>query len=180
MADPYKVLGVPKTASDEEIKKAYRRLAKRLHPDLNPGNKKVEPQFRELTAAYDFISDPENRRRYDRGEIDETGTLRPAFWASRDAGARGGGAGRGGRPHDAGLDPDEDDLFRDFFGFGKGQHARKIFQSDRYTGRSTDARTRHCRKYLGQTFLQFGKIEVAVGVDQHRRFRACESAWTTA
>ena len=66
------------------------------------------------------------------------------------------------------------------FGFGKGQHARKIFQSDRYTGRSADARPRHCRKYLGQTFLQFGKIEVAVGVDQHRRFRACESAWTTA
>jgi DnaJ-class molecular chaperone len=140
MADPYKVLGVAKTASDDDIKKAYRRLAKRLHPDLNPGNKKVEPQFRELTAAYDFISDPENRRRYDRGEIDETGTLRPAFWASRGGDprggdprggdSRGGGAGRGGRPHDAGLDPDEEDLFRDFFGFGKGRTTVKMRGAD--------------------------------------------------
>lgn len=130
MADPYKVLGVPKTASDEEIKKAYRRLAKRLHPDLNPGNKKVEPQFRELTAAYDFISDPENRRRYDRGEIDETGNLRPAFWASRDAASRAGASGRAGRPTDAGLDPDEDDLFRDFFGFGKSRTSVKMRGAD--------------------------------------------------
>ena len=130
MADPYKVLGVAKTASDEEIKKAYRRLAKRLHPDLNPGNKKVETQFKELTVAYDFISDSENRRRYDRGEIDETGNLRPAFWASRDGGARGSSAGRSTRPHDAGLDPDEDDLFRDFFGFGKSKASVKMRGAD--------------------------------------------------
>lgn len=133
MADPYKVLGVPKTASDDDIKKAYRRLAKRLHPDLNPGNKKVESQFKELTAAYDFIADPENRRRFDRGEIDENGTLRSAFWASRD-GARSstgtGGPGRTYRPHDAGIDPDEDDLFRDFFGFGKNRQSVKMRGAD--------------------------------------------------
>jgi len=131
MADPYKVLGVTKTASDDDIKKAYRRLAKRLHPDLNPGNKKVETQFKELTAAYDFISDPENRRRYDRGEIDENGTLRSAYWASREGGGRSStGTGRAYKPHDAGLDPEEDDLFRDFFGFGKNRASVKMRGAD--------------------------------------------------
>ena len=59
MADPYAILEVERTASAAEIKKSYRRLAKKLHPDLNPGNKKVEQQFKEITAAYDLLSDPQ-------------------------------------------------------------------------------------------------------------------------
>ena len=73
MKDPYTTLGVGRNASAEDLKKAYRRLAKKFHPDLNPGNKTTEQQFKEVTGAYELLSDPEKRARYDRGEIDETG-----------------------------------------------------------------------------------------------------------
>ena len=69
-ADPYNVLGVKKDASQDDIQKAYRKLAKKLHPDLNPGNKQAEEQFKAVSAAYDLLSDPEKRARFDRGEID--------------------------------------------------------------------------------------------------------------
>ncbi|HUZ73654.1 MAG TPA: J domain-containing protein [Stellaceae bacterium] len=83
MTDPYAVLGVPPGASDAEVKRAFRRLAKRLHPDLNPGNRAVEQQFRELSAAYELLSDPVQRRRFDRGEIDAAGReRRSGFHAS--------------------------------------------------------------------------------------------------
>lgn len=67
MSDPYKILGVKPNASQDEVKKAYRTLAKKLHPDLNPGNKKIEQQFKEVTAAYDLLSDETKRAKYDRG-----------------------------------------------------------------------------------------------------------------
>src|SRR5262249_13659468 len=76
MRDPYAVLGVAREASEDDIKKAYRRLAKKLHPDLSPGNRANEQQFKEITAAYDLLSDPAKRGRYDRGEIDATGRER--------------------------------------------------------------------------------------------------------
>ena len=75
-ADPYQTLGVKKDASQETIQKAYRRLAKKLHPDLNPGNKQAEEQFKAVSAAYDLLSDPQKRARYDRGEIDASGAER--------------------------------------------------------------------------------------------------------
>lgn len=67
-ADPYTTLGVKKHATQEEIQKAYRRLAKKLHPDLNPGNKISEDKFKEVSAAYDLLGDPKKRARFDRGE----------------------------------------------------------------------------------------------------------------
>lgn len=73
MQDPYEVLGVAKTATPEEIRKAYRQLAKKLHPDLNPGDKKAEERFKEVSVANDLLSDPDKRRRYDAGEIDASG-----------------------------------------------------------------------------------------------------------
>jgi DnaJ-class molecular chaperone len=82
--DPYKVLGVAKDASQEDIQKAYRALAKKLHPDLNPGNKSSEERFKQVTAAYDLVGDPEKRARYDRGEIDASGAERPPRGFYRD------------------------------------------------------------------------------------------------
>jgi DnaJ-class molecular chaperone len=77
MKDPYDVLGVERTASLEDIRTAYRRLAKKLHPDLNPGNREAEERFKEVASAYDILSDKEKRQRYDDGEIDATGAERP-------------------------------------------------------------------------------------------------------
>src|SRR5260221_3797325 len=76
---PYEVLGVKKDGSGEEIRKVYRKLAKEFHPDLNPGKPAAEARFKSITAAYDLLSDPEKRARYDRGEIDESGAERPRY-----------------------------------------------------------------------------------------------------
>ncbi|RBP02107.1 DnaJ-like protein [Roseiarcus fermentans] len=73
MKDPYEILGVAKTATPEEIRKAYRQLAKKLHPDLNPGDKRAEERFKEVASANDLLSDPDKRRRFDAGEIDAAG-----------------------------------------------------------------------------------------------------------
>ncbi|MBI1210791.1 MAG: DnaJ domain-containing protein [Alphaproteobacteria bacterium] len=73
MDDPYKTLGVEKTASDDEIRKAYRQLAKTHHPDLNPGKKDAEEKFKAISSAYALLSDPEKRAKFDRGEIDASG-----------------------------------------------------------------------------------------------------------
>ena len=71
--DPYKILGVARDATSDAIRKAYRKLAKKHHPDLNPGNKAAEEAFKKVVAANDLLSDPEKRARYDRGEIDASG-----------------------------------------------------------------------------------------------------------
>jgi DnaJ-class molecular chaperone len=76
---PYEVLGVKPDAKAEEIRAAYRKLAKEFHPDLNPGKPAAEARFKAVNAAYDILSDPEKRGRYDRGEIDESGAERPRY-----------------------------------------------------------------------------------------------------
>ncbi|WP_407524451.1 DnaJ C-terminal domain-containing protein [Methylobacterium oryzisoli] len=84
MRDPYEVLGVDRTASADTVKKSYRKLAKMLHPDLNPGDKAAETKFKDVTAAYDLLSDPEKRARFDAGEIDASGAERPQHRYYRD------------------------------------------------------------------------------------------------
>jgi DnaJ-class molecular chaperone len=134
MTDPYKVLGVNRNASDEELKRAYRKLAKKLHPDLNPGNKKVEAQFKETTAAYDFLSDPDKRRKYDRGEIDESGQPRGFRYSNtRPGGGPQQQQQRRSRGFGFGYEDEGDfseDLFGDFFGFGKGGESIKLKGAD--------------------------------------------------
>src|SRR2546430_7686466 len=121
MKDPYPVLGVSKTASAEEIKKAYRKLAKKLHPDVNPGDKKSEERFKEVSNAFEVLGDPKKRALYD--EFGEVAT-RPGFdeakareWQrqAQAAGARGGFEGFSGRS--GGFDPEDlSSMFGDIFG----------------------------------------------------------------
>jgi DnaJ-class molecular chaperone len=77
--DLYATLGVGRNASQEDIKRAYRKLAKEMHPDLTPDKPEVGERFKQVTAAYDILSDPERRGRYDRGEIDASGQERPQY-----------------------------------------------------------------------------------------------------
>jgi DnaJ-class molecular chaperone len=91
--DPYEVLGVARTATQDDIRKAYRKHAKKLHPDINPGDKAGEARFKEISAAYELLSDEEKRRRFDAGEIDAAGQEKPRQRYYRDfAGAGAGGA----------------------------------------------------------------------------------------
>lgn len=84
MDDPYKTLGVTSTASQDDIRKAYRKLAKKHHPDLNPGNAKAEELFKKVSAANGLLSDPDKRARFDRGEIDGAGQERATRPSYRD------------------------------------------------------------------------------------------------
>jgi DnaJ-class molecular chaperone len=116
--NPYDVLGVKKEATEDEIRRAYRALAKKHHPDLNPGNKQAEARFKEISAAYDILSDKEKRQRYDRGEIDESGAERPRAYAYHDYAQ--GAPGAKYRSAEGMAPEDLDDLFS-FFSRGQGQ-----------------------------------------------------------
>ncbi len=89
----YDELGVPRTASEEEIARAFRKLAKTCHPDLHPGDKKAEEKFKRISAAYEILSDKEKRARYDRGEIDEQGRERVFTGGFQQGGFRAGPGG---------------------------------------------------------------------------------------
>jgi len=122
-SDPYTVLDVQRDALQEDIQKAYRKLAKKLHPDLNPGNKQAEEQFKEVTAAYDLLGDADKRGRFDRGEIDASGAERPRQRYYRDFAEDGGGETRRYYySNDAGFADlaGGDDILAEILGRGRG------------------------------------------------------------
>jgi DnaJ-class molecular chaperone len=126
MRNPYEVLGISPKATAEEIRKAYRQLAKTYHPDLHPGDKTAEEKFKEVSAANDLLSDPEKRARFDRGEIDETGAERRerSFYRSYAEGDEGPKYWTGGDGGGAGF---TEDMFADLFGgMGRGAGATRI------------------------------------------------------
>jgi len=135
--DPYQLLNVKKSASQDEIKDAYRKLAKKLHPDLNPGNKEAEKKFKEINQAYELIGTPDMRSKFDQGAIDSSGNANPFG----GAGSRARGAGGappfyyetqqdGGRYSESfgskGESGFDEDLFSSIFGAGarRSQNAR--------------------------------------------------------
>jgi DnaJ-class molecular chaperone len=120
MRDPYTVLGVVRGASQEDVRKAYRKLAKELHPDRNPGNDKAAERFKEVSAAYDILGDADKRGKFDRGEIDAAGQPRARGFGG---GAYGGGYRPGGGARGAGAGADfnfdggnPEDIFDEIFG----------------------------------------------------------------
>ncbi len=117
--NPYEVLGVKPTATADEIRKAYRKLAKQFHPDLNPGKPEAEARFKSVSAAYDLLSDPEKRARYDRGEIDESGAERPRYSYRPHA------EGAEGWRYQPEGEVDLNDLEDLFAAFGAGGRARR-------------------------------------------------------
>jgi DnaJ-class molecular chaperone len=115
MRDPYEVLGVQKTDSEAAIRAAYRKLAKRHHPDLNPGKGEAAERFKEISGAYGILSDKEKRARYDRGEIDASGNeVPPERPFYRDFGDTAGG----GKYHTNVSPEDLESIFAQAFGGG--------------------------------------------------------------
>jgi DnaJ-class molecular chaperone len=139
MRDPYDVLGVSRTASEAEIKKAFRTLAKKYHPDTKSGDKK---RFQEVSAAYDIIGDKDKRAKFDAGQIDAQGNpkgfdprqggFEQGYPFGQGGGGQGGGpgdfhftwAGRGDKPGGGGDGFRPEDLFADLFGAGGGRGRR--------------------------------------------------------
>lgn len=107
MKDYYRVLGVERSASDQDIKKAYRKLARQYHPDINPGDKKAEARFKEINEAYEVLSDKDKREKYDRFGAD---------WRRYEQ----AGAGGAYDPFGGGAGPDLSDIFETMFGGGAG------------------------------------------------------------
>jgi DnaJ-class molecular chaperone len=117
MRDPYQVLGVARGVSAEDLRKAYRKLAKEFHPDRNQGNEKAAERFKEISAAYDLLGDADKRGKYDRGEIDASGQPRTRGFGGggfRPGAGAGGAGGFGG----FGFDPNAggEDIFDEIFG----------------------------------------------------------------
>jgi DnaJ-class molecular chaperone len=110
--DPYQVLGVPRGAGADDIRKAFRKLAKKHHPDANPGDSAAEERFKQVSAAFDILGDAEKRRKFDAGEIDADG--RETFRGF------GGGPGQGG-PSGGFEGADFSDIFGEMFGRRAGR-----------------------------------------------------------
>ena len=130
MRDPYAVLGVARSASEKDVKTAYRKLAKQYHPDQNKTDPNAQAKFAEVTSAYDLLGDKEKRARFDRGEIDADGN--PKFAGYDFGGARGGGGPRpGGGAFNA------EDILKEFmsgFGGAGGRRADPGAGWDPFTG----------------------------------------------
>jgi len=138
--DPYAELGVSRSAAPDDIRKAFRKLAKQLHPDRNPDDKAAEERFKRVSAAFDILGDPEKKAKFDRGEIDADGreTMRGGSWGPGGGGGGGPwGARQGGFGGGRFEEPDFEDILGEVFG------ARGGFRGGRgFSSRGADVRAR--------------------------------------
>jgi len=136
--DPYKVLGVAREAAADDIRKAYRKLAKENHPDLHPGDSAAEERFKAVAAAYDLLGDPDKRARFDRGEIDAGGQEKPEQQYYRHYADAGDGHPYHSTEGFADF-ADAGDVFSDLFGHARGPQGRGR-QGQTFRMRGGDAR----------------------------------------
>lgn len=191
MRDPYTVLGVAKTASADDVKKAFRKLAKKFHPDQNKGDPKAQEKFAEASSAYEILGDEKKRAQFDRGEIDAEGKPRgfEGFGAGGGPFRRGGGAG-GGFEHfefDAGGNPfgragaggarggfDASDFFDLFGGGGRNARGRQPQRGQDVAETVSVSLTDAIRGASARVALPTGKtLEVAVpaGIEDGKQIR---------
>lgn len=139
MADNlYETLGVSRRASDEEIRRAFRKLAKENHPDLNPGSPAAVERFKKITAANEILSDPQKRRQYDTGEIDAKGEPRRPQWRP---GAGTGPSGARTRTHSGSADDfNLSDIFSDVFGQNRAGAGRGSAGAHGFASKGHDLR----------------------------------------
>jgi DnaJ-class molecular chaperone len=119
MKDPYETLGLARSASDKEIKDAFKKLARKFHPDLHPGDKEAEAKFKDISAANDLLKDKEKRRRFDAGEIDASGAERPQQRYYRDFADAAGSASHAAQDGFESNEELEEFLARAFAGTGQ-------------------------------------------------------------
>jgi len=174
MADPYSTLGVARGASEKDIKSAYRKLAKELHPDRNKDNPKAAERFSEVTRAYDLLSDKDKRARFDRGDIDADGNPAHPFGGGFGGGGfRGAGGSRGAGPAGGRQYSPEDfegfgtegidlgDIFEGLFGGGKAAGGAP-FGAGARSQRSQPPRRGENKQYR----LRVAFVDAATGKDQ--------------
>ena len=147
--NPYSVLGVATTATDAEIRTAFRALAKKYHPDRNPNDRGAEERFKEISAAFDILGDTGRRRKFDNGQLDADGRERSGF-QRRQPGRAGDPFGAGGS--EAGDFSDLSDLFSDLFGAGRRDGARPRGAGGGY--RESPVRGRDMRYRLEIDFME--------------------------
>ena len=141
--DPYLELGVSRTASADELRRAFRKLAKQYHPDANPGDKAAEERFKRISSAFDLVGDPDKRRKFDAGEIDADGHDIPRGFSGNPFGQGGGfragpGSGAGAQFEDLDLG----DILGEMFGGRNGRPAGGGFGGAGFNPRGADVRAR--------------------------------------
>jgi DnaJ-class molecular chaperone len=204
MRDPYEVLGVSKGASEADIKSAYRRLAKKLHPDANKHDPKAASRFAELNAAYEIVGDGDKRKAFDRGEIDAEG--KPRFQGFEGFGAQPGG-GPGGGAHFEGFSfgPDGfrrsggggggagfEELLRGMFG-GRAGAARQHFETEDFGAATGAGQDLHASLTITladaakgtktRVHLPTGKdveVKIPAGIASGRQIRLKGQGWPSA
>lgn len=129
MTDPYETLGVARTATDKEIRSAFKKLTRKFHPDLHPGDTGAEEKFKRISTAHDLLGDAEKRKRFDAGEIDASGAEKPRQQYYRDFADRPGGAGRHAAGDGFASNEDLNDFLAQAFGGRGGRRGGAGFQS---------------------------------------------------